>query len=162
MVKFALAAAVVVGVALFFISMGIGNLWSSDKRDKEEKNQLQAARLKIEVLSKRSADYKKKVEQLKEKWRRQVEFANALIAVKKTSVADQLGVIEEHLPEGVFITDVHLDTGPKGRLSVRIAADSLAKLSETYQSFADYRASFKDETEKEGFFRATLSLALGK
>lgn len=158
--KFGLFSLIVVVISLVFVVLGVGNLWSSDKRARDQKEQLIKDRQEIEKLTRETARLKQDVQNKKKDWKKRITFANLLIKGKQYSAVAKLDLLEKHLPEGVFITNVALNAENPGVLQVNIAADSLARLIETYNSFSTYRPTIKDETEEEGLLKAALILHL--
>ena len=160
--KFGIAAAVVVGLATVFIVLGIGTLWSSDKRVQDENNKLEQNRKKIEELTRKTVGYKKMIEKQRKEWKSRVSFSNSLISSKMAPFIDRLAVLEKELPEGAFLTDLHMDNRQGKRIQIRVAAESLSRLTETYKAFRVYKPEIKNETEADGFFRADMLLTLEK
>jgi hypothetical protein len=158
--KFGLFSLFVVVISLVFVMLGVGNLWSSDKRARDQKEQLIKDRQEIETLTRETAQLKQDVQNKKKGWKKRVSFANLLIKGRHYSAVAKLDILEKHLPEGVFITNVILDVENPGVLQVNISADSLARLIETYNSFSKYRPTIKNETEDEGLLKADLILHL--
>ena len=158
--KFGLFSLIVVLISLVFVVLGVGNLWTSDKRARDQKEQLIKDRQEIEKLTRETARLKQDVQNKKKDWKKQVSFANLLIKARQYSTVEKLNIQEKHLPEGVFITNVALNVENPGVLQVNIAADSLARLIETYNSFSKYRPTIKNETEEEGLLKANLLLHL--
>lgn len=158
--KFGLFSLVVVVISLVFVMLGVGNLWSSDKRARDQKEQVIKDRQEIEILTEETTRLKQDVQNKKKDWKKRVSFANLLIKSKHYSAVAKLDILEKYLPEGVFITNVALNAENPTVLQVNIAADSLARLIETYNSFSKYRPTIKNETEEEGLLKANLILHL--
>lgn len=158
--KFGLFSLIVVLISLVFMVLGVGNLWTSDKRARDQEEQLIKDRQEIEKLTRETVRLKKDVQNKKRDWKKRVTFANLLIKARHYSAVAKLDILEKHLPEGVFITNVVLNVDNPGVLQVNIAADSLARLIETYNSFSTYRPTIKNETEEEGLLKANLILHL--
>jgi hypothetical protein len=158
-VKFALLSSIAAVISLLFVMLGVGNLWSSDKRVREQKETADRNEERIKKLTENVEMYKKKVIVEDSKWRKEKNFANLLIAEKVFHVTGELDTLEELLPEGVFITHMGWDVENQSKTRVNIAAQSLPRLIETYETFSkEYNVIRKDETEEEGLFKASLIL----
>ena len=157
--KFAIYSAVVLVISIIFVLMGVGNLWSSDKRAQDQANAMKKAEIEIERITREISQLKEDGKLKKTVWKQRVTFANELIRGKEFSIIDQMEIMEKNLPEGVFFTLFKLDT-ENPNVQVGIAADSLQRLIEAYEKFAKYRRNLKDEVEEEGLFRATMVLNL--
>ena len=156
--KFGIFSLIVVLISLVFMMLGVSNLWTSDKRARDQEEQLIKDRQEIEKLTRETVRLKQDVQNKKKDWKKRVTFANLLIKGKHYSAVAKLDILEKHLPEGVFITNVLLNVDSPGVLQVNIAADSLTRLIETYNSFSTYRPTIKNETEEEGLLKANLIL----
>jgi hypothetical protein len=161
-VKFALFSSIVVGISLLFVFLGIGNLWSSDKRVREQKETVELNEKKMSQLTNDTKKYDSEIRLMSAKWRKPLAFANTLIHGKNFSVIGRLAILEEHLPEGVSVTYLSLDIDKPSQVHFNIASHTLPRLIETYKVFEKYRAVVKDETEDEGLLKAELLLNLGK
>jgi uncharacterized protein (UPF0335 family) len=157
--KFAMLSAIVLVISLLFVLLGVGNLWSSDKRAQDQANAMKKAEEEIERLTSEINQLKEDGKLKKNVWKQRVSFANELIRGKEFSTIDQMEIMEKNLPEGVFFTQFNLDI-ENPNIQVGIAADSLQRLIEAYDRFAQYRRNLKDEVEDEGLFKATLVLNL--
>lgn len=156
---FSLFSAIVLVISLLFVLLGVGNLWSSDKRAQDQAFAQKKAEKEIERLSGEIDQLKEDGKLKKSVWKQRVSFANELIRGKEFSVIDQMNIMEKNLPEGVFFTLFNLDS-ENPNLQVGIAADSLHRLIEAYDKFAQYRKNLKDEVEDGGLFYATMVLNL--
>jgi len=158
-VKFGLFSFIVALISLLFIMLGVGNLWSSDKRVRTQKEAADRNEDRLKKLTKNVEMYQKKVRIEDSKWRKEKNFANSLIAEKVFFITKELDTLEEHLPEGVFITHMGWAVEYQSRIQVSIAAQSLPRLIETYETFSKkFNVVRKDEMEDEGLFKASLIL----
>lgn len=158
--KFGIVSAVVLVISFVFIMLGIGNLWSSDKRAQDQEAALKKAEREIEKLTRETDHLTTDVTKKRTLWRQRVKFANTLIKEKEFSVIEQLAILEKHLPEGVFFTDFSMNIETSSNIQVGLAADSLHRLTEAYDAFAGFRKTVKNELEEEGLFKASLILNL--
>ncbi len=158
--KFGIVSALVLVISFVFIILGVGNLWSSDKRAQDQEAALLKAEGEIEKLTKETEHLKEDVKRKKSLWRRRVKFANELIKEKEFSIIDQLNILEKHLPEGVFFTGFSVNIDNSSNLKVGLAASSLHRLIEAYEAFSGFRKTVKNEIEDEGLFKAALILNL--
>lgn len=156
---FTLFSTVVLVISLLFILLGVSNLWSSDKRAQDQALAQKKAEKEIERLTGEIDQLKEDGKLKKSVWKQRVSFANELIRGKEFSIIDQMNIMEKNLPEGVFFTLFNLDS-ENPNIQVGIAADSLLRLTEAYDKFAQYRKNLKDEVEDEGLFKATMVLNL--
>lgn len=140
------------------IFLGIRNLWSSDQREALQKEQARQDRLRVEELTRKSADYEEQIKLSQKKWRRQYTFALQLIEAKNFDIIERLDMLEESLPEGVMITHVAMDAEKDTSLIIQVAAESLERLVDTYEIFKSHGVEVRGEKEKEGMFNATLYL----
>ncbi len=159
-VKFGIFGFIAVAAAMVFILLGVGNLWSSDKRVQLEKEKTRQDLEEIDRLTAETTNLKEGVKRKKAEWKKRVAFANLLINGKAYSSIRKLEVLEKELPEGVFFTQLHLNADTPGNIQVSIAADSLHRLIEAYKNFSKFRPVIKDQDEDEGLFRAALLLHL--
>ncbi len=158
-VKFAFFSSIVVVISLLFVMLGIGNLWSSDKRVKEQKEAAGQNESELKKLNEDTKRNEKDVKDKKKKWKEKVDFSNSLIKGKISRVTEELDTLEELLPEGVFITHMVWDVENQSKTQVNIAAQSLPRLIETYEKFSKkFNVVRTDETEDEGLFKASLIL----
>lgn len=158
--KFGIVSVVVVVLAFAFVMLGVGNLWSSDKRAQDQEEALLKAEQQIEKLTRETNHLKQDVTKKKSMWRQRVKFANTLIWEKDFSIIEQLNILEKHLPEGVFFTEFSMNIESSSNIQVGLAADSLHRLIEAYEAFAGFRKTTKDEREEDGLFKADLILNL--
>ncbi|MCU0285114.1 MAG: hypothetical protein MUF15_01830 [Acidobacteria bacterium] len=156
--KFSFYLSLAMLVSLAFIAVGIGNLWSSERNIKEQKEQAQQDRLEIEKLDQENNRREQNVTQSRKEWKTRVDFANWLIKEKQISVIDKLEILEKKLPEGVFFLQVVLDVENSSIMRIIIAADSLSRLIEAYHNFSEYQPTIQDEKEEDGLLKAGLVL----
>lgn len=159
-VKFILFSSIVVGLSLLFIFAGIGNLWSSDKRVKQEKETAELNEKKLKQLTNDSLKYDNEIRQMSIMWQNPLAFANTLINGKHFSVIDRLDILEESLPEGVFVTFLVLDITKPSQIQLHIASHTLPKLIETYKVFEKYNKLVNKEAEDEGLLTAEILLTV--
>ena len=158
-VKFALLSSIAAVVSLLFVMLGVGNLWSSDKRVREQKETADRNEERIKKLTEDVKTHQEQVRNEDSKWKKEKNFANSLIAQKVFHITRELDTLEELLPEGVFITHMGWDVENQSKTQVNIAAQSLSRLIETYKTFSEkYNMIRKDETEEEGLLKANLIL----
>jgi hypothetical protein len=161
--KFGLFSSIVAVISLLFIMLGVGNLWSSDKRVRVQKETANRNEERLKKLTKNVKMYQNKVIVEDSKWKKEKNFANSLIAEKVFHITKELDTLEEHLPEGVFFTHMGWDVENQSKIQVSIAAQSLPRLIETYEIFSKkYNVVRKDENEDEGLFKASLILNPGR
>ena len=160
--QFAIFSSLVVVISLIFIMLGISNLWSSDKRVRDQKEKMAQDRLMVDELEGKVQQYETDIRNFKTRWNQKISFANALISMKTVGLTQKLSILEEHLPEGVLVTFAGFNTENPSLIQVKIAASSLQRLIETYKSFAAYRPSVKNEIEEDGMFKANLVLRLNQ
>ncbi len=156
--KFTFYSSIVVVISLVFLTMGIGNLWSIDQKERRQKEQSILDRQELEKLTQENTRREEDVAKRKTDWKAQVDFANWLITEKQFSVIEKLELLEKNLPEGAFFTQVSLDVANPSQLRIGIAADSLPRLIETYHNFSAYQPEIQDEKEDEGLLKAGLVL----
>lgn len=156
--KFSLYTILMVLISLAFIAVGIGNLWSSDKHIRQQKEQALQDRQEIESLSQENSKREENVAKRKKDWKSRVDFANWLVKEKSFSVTGKLDVLEKNLPEGVFFEEVYMEIENFSQLRIVIAANSLARLIEAYDNFSGYQPTIQDEKEEDGLLKAGLVL----
>jgi len=156
--KFTFYSSIVVAISLIFLTMGIGNLWSIDQKERRQKEQAIQDRQELEKLTQENTRREEDVAKRKKDWKAQVDFANWLITEKQFSVVEKLELLEKNLPEGAFFTQVNLDMANPSLLRIGVAADSLPRLIETYHNFSAYQPEIQDEKEDEGLLKAGLVL----
>lgn len=158
--KFTFYSTIVVVISLVFLTLGIGNLWSIDQKERQQKEQAIQDRQEIEKLTQENTHREENVAKRKIDWKAQVDFANWLLTEKQFSVIEKMELLEKKLPEGAFFTQVNLDMDNPTLLRIGIAADSLPRLIETYQNFSMYQPEMQDPKEDEGLLKADLVLHL--
>ncbi|HLP57764.1 MAG TPA: hypothetical protein VK186_03000 [Candidatus Deferrimicrobium sp.] len=156
--KFGFYSSLAVLASLVFIAVGIGNLWSSDREIRLQKEQSQHDLQEIEKLNKDNQSREQNVAKLKKEWKARVDFANWLITEKQFSVIEKLELLEKKLPEGVFFVQLSLDVANPSQIRIIIAADSLSRLIEAYHNFSAYQPVIQDEKEEDGLLKAGLVL----
>ncbi len=155
--KFSLVAALAAAVALTFITLGVGNLWSSDKRVEQEKARARDDRLKLDETTQKIAQHNKEIKILRRQWRQQVDLANALINTKNFPIIDTMELLEKHLPEGVFISQINFNAEKPNIVYLNIAAESLKRLGEAYESFRAFsKPIVNKQDERDGLLRSSL------
>ncbi|MCP4153232.1 MAG: hypothetical protein GY757_36210 [bacterium] len=159
-VKFALSASVVIVLSIIFLVLGISNIWSGDKRVQQQKKQLQSDREEIVTLRAKKESYKNGINNRKKNWSGKIQFLNTIIKVKNNTVIKKLNALEKSLPEGVFVTVINVNMKTPTLIRIVVAAQSLAALTKTYNSFAKYEPIISKESETDGFFQAGITLKI--
>jgi hypothetical protein len=160
--KLTIISSAIVIISIIFIFISIQRLWGGDSDSQDIKRRSIQSRQEIETLKKQTQDYQKGINKIKTRWQTRVNFANSLIKGKSLNVVKALDILEQHLPEGVFITHVTYDVEAKFLLQIKIAANSLSRLGEAYKKFSKYKPIKQNETEERGLFMADLILRVKK
>ena len=147
-------------LSLFFILVGTYKIQSIHAERQGEVKKLRHYQSKWDDIERKENKYEKHIDSLKSKWERRVKVANLLLAKKKFSVINKFNILEELLPEGVYIIGISLSYEKKSDLFIKIMASSFSRLIEFYKNFSRLNLIIKKETESNGIYRADVILRI--
>ena len=158
--RFILISAILLVLSLGFATVGALSLSATAKRFQDKKEKLRTYEDKLRDKNQKNKENNAQIAQIKNQWKKEIKFANGLIADKTFPFLEKLGKLEELLPAGVYISKIALETDSGSNLNFSIIAISSARLTETYNTFLPYNLGIKKENNAGGLYKADLQIKL--
>jgi hypothetical protein len=134
-------------LSLACIAAGFWRLSAGTRQQRDEVDELN-------ILRDKSSEVRKK-------WGKKISFANALIDQKKFSMVEKLNLLEDLIPEGVFLNNLSMANAPKAGIQIGCLSGSFKKLMVLYKNLSGYGLSIKKESVlKDGMVRADLAVKI--
>ncbi len=159
-VKFTIFSILIVIISVSFFVFGIRNLSHNTKKKQKEIIELKQFKSRSDNILNKSKGYNRKINEIKNKWNKQVAFSNLLITKKSFSFLKKLNVLENLLPEGVYINEIKISNDSKSFVQINIVAYPFSKSIDVFRRFSMYNLNIKDEKEIDGTYRANLTLKI--
>ena len=158
--KFSLFFTGIIIISILFFVFGIKNLSHNTKKRQKNLTELRQLKSRLDDISNKSEVYNRKIDAIKSKWNKQVAFSNLLITKKSFSFLNKLNVLENLLPEGVYINEVKISNDSKSIVQMTIVAQPFSKSIDVFKRFSMYNLNIKDEKEIDGTYRANLTIKI--
>lgn len=156
-----LISSILVILSLGCVAAGIWRLSAENRLHQDEIEELKILRGKFSDVREMIADYRSRIEQIKKKWGPKINFSNGLIDRKSFSMTEKLDLLEDLIPEGVFLNHLRLVNEPKAEIQLGCVSDSFKNLLVFYKNLSGYGMTIKRESVlKDGLYRADLMIKI--
>jgi Tfp pilus assembly protein PilN len=159
--KIVLLSSLLFLLSLACIAAGIWRLSAGTRQQRDEVDELNILREKSSDVRKMIAGYQSKIDEVRKKWGEKINFANALIDQKKFSMVKKLNLLEDLIPDGVFLNNLSMVNAPKAGIQIGCLSGSFKKLMVLYKNLSGYGLSIKKESVlKDGMVHADLAVKI--
>lgn len=147
-------------ISLALILTGTYLVTGIEKKHKEEVNKLELYKKKVEEIRESSKEYSEFIDKAKALWGQRVKFANNLIQRKSFSNIKRLDILENSMPDGVWVEKISLGYGSKSVLVLEVGSYTHGGLFEFYKKMSDFNPVIQSEGESRGQFHAQVKVKM--
>lgn len=139
-------------LSCFLIIAGIVMISNNRKELKENLTTLNKTEQDLESLEKEGKKWKEEILARKNQWKKEIGFINELIQESTKPIVAQMSLLEEILPDGVFIKEFSLnEVNKRFGILIQVSAGEFSDLLKFYDKLKSLKNHLVYSTSRETF-----------
>lgn len=148
-------------ISLLCILFGMNRLFDETRQERIERQELVLLKDKLTDVSQMMDDNRSKIGKIKKKWNKRVRLSNSLIGGKKFSMLSIFNILEEQIPDRVFLNSASIQNDSKSGIQLDFVSGSFKRLMDLYRNLARFNlAIIKESVTPKGLAKSSVVIKI--
>ncbi len=148
-------------ISLLCIVFGMDRLFDETRQERIERKELVLLKDKLMHVSQMMDDNRSEIEEIKKKWDKRVRLSNSMIGGKRFSMLSIFNILEEQIPDGVFLNSVSIKNDSKSGIQLDFVSGSFKRLMDLYRNLARFNLTIiKESVTPKGLAKSSVVIKI--